>query len=52
MYMPEDDRVDVHRNRVPRQGLFGVEGGGLDALVDHRDHGVEDRNDRRTARRP
>ena len=50
MDAPEDDGVDVDRHGVARQGLLGVEGGGLDALVDHRHHLVEDREDQEQAR--
>ncbi len=42
---PQADRIDVDRNRVLGQSLFGVEGGCLDATVDDSNHRVENRND-------
>jgi hypothetical protein len=45
MDVPENDRVDVDRHSVLGQGLLGVEGGGLYALVDDSRDVVDDRDD-------
>jgi hypothetical protein len=45
VHVPEDDGVDVDRDRVPGQRLFRVEGRRLDAHVDDGDHVVDDGHD-------
>lgn len=39
---PEDDGVDIDRNRVDGQRLLGIESCGLKAHVNHRRHAVKD----------
>ena len=48
--MPENDGVDIDRHGVAGERLLGVEPGGLDALVDHRSDGIDDRNDKEQPR--
>ncbi|WSE92724.1 hypothetical protein U6115_05570 [Chromobacterium subtsugae] len=43
--MPEDDGIQVHWHRVAGQGLFGIEGGGLDSFVYGCHHVVYHRDD-------
>ena len=50
VHVPEDDCVDVDRYRVLRQRRLGIESGGLDTLIDDRDHRVEDGDDRKQTR--
>ena len=49
MRHPEDDGVDIDRHRVSGERLLGIDGGGLDALVDPCGDGVEDGNDEEKA---
>ena len=48
--LPEHHGVDIHRHRVLAQRGFGVDFGGLDALVEPGSHGVDERHDGEQAR--
>jgi hypothetical protein len=38
--VPENDCINIHRNRVLGECLLGIEGGGLDPAVDDRDDAI------------
>ena len=44
MDLPKHDRVDIHRHRVLAQCLFGVDFGGLNALIEPRGHVIDERH--------
>jgi hypothetical protein len=50
MDVPENDRVDVDRDGVLGQCLLSIEGGGLDALVNHCGYVVDNREDHEETR--
>ena len=52
MHLPEQDRVDIRRDRILGERLFGIEFGRLDALVNPGSDVINERNDEEQSRTP